>query len=206
MEFIPSPGSHLAMRSDLSPMGRGRHCGYGASCFQKTRARRDRLGQHCCLNIHRASPPTNGNSRKAPRERNRMGKAALLGLQAHLVRQVDPCTTTYKGCENATGEASCKAGARHEGRGLNGVRYGGTWSFAGGARPRPRYPPLTSRSPTTSRPISAWSLVMRKWPTSVWPRSICSIRKTQTPACNWPPLSFAAAEVAAAAAPAVAAE
>ena len=48
----------------------------------------------------------------------------------------------------------------------------------------PRCQLLISRNLTIHRPISASFLAKRKWPTSVSPRSISSIRKTLAAACN----------------------
>ena len=52
------------------------------------------------------------------------------------------------------------------------------------AHQHPRCPLLISRNLTIPRPTSASFLAKRKWPTSVLPRSISSIRKTLAAACS----------------------
>ena len=52
------------------------------------------------------------------------------------------------------------------------------------AHQHPRCPLLISRNLTIPRPIMASFLAKRKWPTSVSPRSISSIRKTLAAACS----------------------
>src|SRR5205807_6225857 len=56
---------------------------------------------------------------------------------------------------------------------------------------------VISRNLTASRPISASFLAKRKWPTSVSPRSISSIRKPPAATCSLPSLLFAGVAVAA---------
>jgi len=59
------------------------------------------------------------------------------------------------------------------------------WVFRSSVAHRRRRPAI-SRNPTTPRPISVSFLAKRKWPTSVWPRSISSTGKTLAAACNSP--------------------
>jgi hypothetical protein len=56
--------------------------------------------------------------------------------QSHLVRQVDPFTTTYEGCDYATREASYEAGAHNQGLRRNRTGRGWIGLFAGGERIR----------------------------------------------------------------------
>ena len=90
-----------------------------------------------------------------------------------------------EGCDHATGEASFEARAHNQSRRRQRHSVQPDWDFRWGeAHPRTRYPLLISRNLTTSRPISASFLAKRKWPTSVSPRSISSIRKSLAATCS----------------------